>query len=98
MSRRTIFNTVEIDKLEGLNPVIKQFLLAMQDDLVALNTIQQDSTVTVFPPVPEFGGMFTTRKGAYQGIWTDSNPSEPRWRRLSDNLLYQEGDTIPTTL
>jgi hypothetical protein len=98
MSRRTIFNTVEIDKLEGLNPVIKQFLLAMQDDLVALNTIQQDSTVTVFPDVPEFGGIFTTTKGAYEAIWTNDPTPLPKWRRLSDSTLYDAGDTIPTTL
>ena len=98
MSRRTIFNTVDIDRLEGLDPVIKQFLLAAQDDLIFFNRIQQDSTVVFFPPVPEFGGTFTTNKGAYEAIWTDDPTPLPRWRRLSDSTLYSEGQTIPVTL
>lgn len=96
--RQTIFNQFQINDIEGLNPVLKQFLLALQSDMVFFNQVQQDSTVTAFPDVPEFGGIFPTNKGAYEAIWTDDPTPLPKWRRLSDSTLYDAGDTIPTTL
>ena len=97
---QTKSNTIIEQQIKGDEPFIR-FILAAQSDLVAIGSLQQDSNLDEFPSVPEFGGILTTRKGAYEGIWTDVMPpaiEQPRWRRLSDSTLYEAGDTIPTTL
>ena len=93
-------NTVLESQIKGSEPFVRM-ILAAQEDLVAISNLQQDSLMTEFPTVPEFGGVLTTRKGSYEGVWTDVTPpavEQPRWRRLSDSTLYEAGDTIPTTL
>jgi len=91
-------NLVSESQIPGGVHAFNQLILALQDDMRKINDLTQDSELTEFPPVPEFGGILTTRKGAYEGIWTDDPTPLPKWRRLSDSTLYSEGQTIPVTL
>lgn len=91
-------NLVTDGQIPGGIYAFDQLILAMQEDLRAIGNITQDNELTEFPPVPEFGGVLPTRKGAYEGVWTDDPTPLPRWRRLSDSTLYSEGQAIPITL
>jgi hypothetical protein len=94
-------STVKIDQIPG-NHDFQRFILAVQADLIDIGALFQQPGQTEFPEVPFGGGMFRTRKGVYEGVFTDpvntGDPELPRWRRLSNGTLYESGDTIPTTL
>ena len=79
------------------NPFI-EWVLAIQQDNVDRANLIQSSLVTLFPDVPSTGGVFNTRKGSYEGIYTDADPEVGQWRRISDNSIYAVGSAIPTTL
>lgn len=78
----------------------KRFVEAIQSDSQEDARLFQVDQVE-FPDVPEFGGVFRTRKGSYEAVFLDPVPPAtvelPRWRRLSDNTLYEAGDSIPAT-
>lgn len=81
--------------------VFWRLIEAVQNDLTDRDNLFQGALLR-FPAVPVLGGIFRTRKGVYEAVFTDpANPEDPelpRWRRLSDNTLHEAGDSIPTTL
>lgn len=88
-------NQITRDSMPG-GEQSKDFLEAAQSDLVALGLSYQGNRTT-FPAVPS-SGFFATRKGMYEAVYTDDPAPLPRWRRLSNGVLYQAGDNIPVTL
>ena len=97
MTTNTRENRLEEFQIAGDEP-FRRLIIAIQQDMLFINDLFQDSIITEFPNVPEFGGVLSTRKGAYEGMWTDANPSTPQWRRLRDGAIFTPGQTIPTTL
>lgn len=94
--RQTQINQVTKPQLPG-DDTAREFLLAAQSDLLDLGESYQGERVK-FPAVPNTGGWLATRKGLYEGIFTDDATPQPRWRRLSSGVLYEPGDDIPVTL
>lgn len=94
--RRTRQNSVIEDQMPG-DYEFRQFIVAAQDDLIGIGESFQGER-SAFPAVPDGGGFLATPKGMYEGILTDDATPLPKWRRLSDGVLYDPGNTIPVTL
>ena len=91
-------NQIDQEQISTSNASFIQFILAIQSDNVDRAGLVQSSEMTLFPPVPSLGGIFSTRKGCYEAIYTDADPEVAQWRRLSDGVTYLPGSTIPSTL
>ena len=96
-------NILNIGEIPGSHP-FQRFIQSVMSILGIYEVsimVQQEGQVN-FPDVPLIGGMFYTRKGAYEAIFLDPpNPGDeeqPRWRRLYNGTQYEPGATIPTTL
>lgn len=94
--RQTQSNLVLREDVNG-SEALKEAVLAHQDDLVSLGGSYQGDR-TAFPNVPAGGSWLATPKGLYEGIFTDDVTPLPKWRRVSNGVLYNPGDNIPTTL
>lgn len=90
-------NTVREQEMPGGNS-FRRLILAVIADLTLINELTQDSRMTTFPDVPEFGGNLTTRKGSYFGRWTDAETPVAQWVRVGSGTIHSPGDTIPTTI
>jgi hypothetical protein len=91
-------NQITQEQIDTSNIAFMRFILAIQQDDVDRANMVQSSDITRFPEVPSFGGIFTTRKGAYEGIYTDAAVEVGQWRRITDNSIHAVGAVIPITL
>ena len=91
-------NQIDSRQIKIADSAFVEFVLAVQQDAVDQAGLFQTADITLFPDVPEFGGILKTRKGAYEGIYTDAITEVGQWRRLSDNSIHAIGAVIPTTL
>ena len=91
-------NQIEQVQISTKNSAFIEFILAIQQDNVDYANLFQTSEITKFPDTPIFGGMLKTRKGCYEAIYTDATPEVGKWRRITDNVIYNINDTIPSTL